>query len=39
VWRYLDEAAAELWLLQSSLSEEAREQVRTPIEEGPRPNG
>ena len=39
VWRYLDEAAAELWLLQSSLSEEAREQVRAPIEEGPRPNG
>jgi hypothetical protein len=38
VWRYLDEAAAELWLLQSSLSEQAREQVRAPIEEGTRPN-
>jgi hypothetical protein len=40
VWRYLDEAAAEDWLLQSSLSEEAREKVRAPIqEERPRPNG
>ncbi len=39
VWRYLDEAAAEVWLLQSSLSEQAREQVRAPVEEGPRPNG
>jgi hypothetical protein len=28
IWRYLDEAAAEDWLLQSSLSEEAREQAR-----------
>jgi hypothetical protein len=33
VWRYLDEAAAEEWLLQSSLSEEARERVRDPVEE------
>jgi hypothetical protein len=33
VWRHLDEAAAEDWLLQSSLSEEAREKVRAPIEE------
>ena len=32
VWRYLDEAAAEDWLLKSSLSEEAREKVRAPIE-------
>jgi hypothetical protein len=32
VWRYLDEAAAEDWLLQSSLSEEALEKVRAPIE-------
>ncbi len=39
VWRYLDEEAAELWLLQSPLSEEAREQVRAPLEEGPRSNG
>jgi hypothetical protein len=40
VWRYLDEAAAEEWLLQSSLSEEAREKVRAPIEEQrPRPSG
>jgi hypothetical protein len=47
VWRYLDEAAAEAWLLESSLSEEAREKVRAPvgenvqapIEEGTQPNG
>jgi hypothetical protein len=39
VWRYLDEAAAEDWLLQSTLSDAAREQVRAPIEEGPPPNG
>ena len=41
VWRYLDEAAAERWLLQSSLSPEAREQVRAPVEEKepPPPNG
>jgi len=36
VWRHLDEAAANDWLLQSSLSEEAREKVlgnlRAPIE-------
>jgi hypothetical protein len=33
VWRHLDEAAAEAWLLQSSLSEEAREKVRAaPVE-------
>jgi hypothetical protein len=40
VWRYHDEAAAEDWLLQSSLSEKAlelvREQVRgAPAQEGP----
>jgi hypothetical protein len=35
VWRYLDEAAAEDWLLQSPLSEEALEKVRTPIDRGP----
>jgi hypothetical protein len=29
-WRRVDEAATEAWLLQSSLSEEAREQVRAP---------
>jgi hypothetical protein len=29
-WRKLDEAATEAWLLESSLSEEAREQVRAP---------
>jgi hypothetical protein len=29
-WRQLDEAATEAWLLQSSLSEEAREKVRAP---------
>jgi len=29
VWRSLDEAAAEKWLLQSTLSEEAREKART----------
>jgi hypothetical protein len=28
VWRHVDEAAAEQWLLESSLSEEAREKVR-----------
>jgi len=41
VWRYLDEAAAERWLLQSSLSPEAQEQVRAPVEEQqpPVPNG
>jgi hypothetical protein len=39
-WRNLDEAAAEDWLLQSPLSEEAREKVRDPTEgEPPRPNG
>ena len=31
-WRNRDEAAAEKWLLQSSLSEQAREKVRAPIE-------
>ncbi|HEY8156261.1 MAG TPA: hypothetical protein VII72_19180 [Myxococcota bacterium] len=30
VWRHNDEAAAENWLLQSSLSEEARAKVRDP---------
>jgi hypothetical protein len=47
VWRHLDEAAAEDWLLESSLSEEAREKVRAPvgenvpafIEEGTQPDG
>ena len=29
-WRQLDEAAAEKWLLESSLSEQAREKVRAP---------
>jgi hypothetical protein len=29
-WRRVDEAATEAWLLESSLSEEAREQVRAP---------
>jgi hypothetical protein len=32
VWRHLDEAAAEAWLDQSSLSEAAREKARTPAE-------
>ena len=32
VWRHLDEAAAEAWLVQSSLSEAAREKARTPSE-------
>jgi len=32
VWRHLDEAEAEKWLLQSPLSEEAREKVRAPLE-------
>jgi hypothetical protein len=36
-WLALDEAAAEAWLLQSSLSEEAREKVRAPSKER-RPN-
>ena len=38
VWRYLDEPAAAAWLLQSSLSEEAREKVRAPLPVGERPN-
>ena len=29
-WREVDEAAAEAWLLQSSLSEEVREAARAP---------
>jgi len=29
-WRKVDEAASEAWLLESSLSEEAREEVRAP---------
>jgi hypothetical protein len=29
-WRQVDEAAAEVWLLESSLSEEDREKVRAP---------
>ncbi len=36
VWRTLDEAAAADWLLQSTLSEQAREKVRAPLEK-PRP--
>jgi len=36
VWRVLDEGAAAEWLLQSSLSEEAREKVRAPIPDGVR---
>jgi hypothetical protein len=32
-WRQADEAANEAWLLQSSLSEEALEKVRAPVEE------
>jgi hypothetical protein len=38
VWRYLDEAAAEAWLRQSWLSEEARARVRTAVKERPVPN-
>lgn len=33
VWRHSDEAAAEAWMLQSSLSEGAREKVRSPVQE------
>lgn len=33
IWRHFDEAAAEDWLLQSSLSEEAREKVRDKVVE------
>ncbi len=39
VWRHLDEAAAEKWLLQSSFSEEAREKVRAPGRASPEPGG
>jgi len=39
VWHHLDEAAAEAWLLESSLSEEAREKVRTAVQGRPEPNG
>jgi hypothetical protein len=41
VWRHLDEAAAEKWLVQSSLSEDARAKVRAPVDEKaiPRPTG
>ena len=38
VWRHLDEAAAEEWLLQSPLSEEAREKVRSPAPGRAQPN-
>ena len=31
MWRQQDEAASEAWLLQSSLSEEAREKARQPV--------
>jgi hypothetical protein len=37
-WRQVDEAAAEAWLRESSLSEEAREKVRAPGR-ARRPNG
>jgi hypothetical protein len=36
-WRMTDEAAAERWLLQSSLSEEARSNARAPLPQRPRP--
>jgi len=36
-WREVDEVANEAWLLESSLSEEAREKVRTPSQQR-RPN-
>ena len=32
IWRQQDEAAAEAWLLQSPLSEEAREKARVPTQ-------
>ena len=35
VWRHLDEPAAESWLAQSSLSEEARAKVREPVKQQP----
>jgi len=35
VWRHLDEAAAEEWLAQSTLSKEAREKARNFVEEKP----
>ena len=39
VWRYLDEAAAEAWLVQCTLSEWAREKVREEEQEPPGPKG
>ena len=36
MWRQQDEAASEAWLLQSSLSEEAREKARKPVPAPPR---
>jgi hypothetical protein len=36
MWRQQDEAASEAWLLQSSLSEEAREKARKPVAAPPR---
>jgi hypothetical protein len=36
IWRQQDEAASEAWLLQSSLSEEAREKARKPVRAPPR---
>jgi hypothetical protein len=38
-WRERDEAAAADWLLQSTLSEQAREKVRAPLEQRPQPPG
>jgi hypothetical protein len=35
IWRTIDEAAASDWLRQSTLSEEAREQVLAPLEKRP----
>jgi len=39
VWRYLDEAAAEAWLAQSTLSEAARKKVREEPQGPGEPNG
>jgi hypothetical protein len=39
IWRAQDEAAVADWLLQSNLSEQAREQVRAPLEKRPQPSG
>jgi len=39
IWRQADEAAAEAWLLESSLSEAAREKVRAPARQMGLPQG